>query len=60
MRTILIAEDDTTSVTNLSKALSNKGLNVLTTCNGIEAIKLAKENNPDALLLDVNLPAVPE
>ena len=55
---LLIAEDDAVISENLKKALSKKGINVLLTDNGIEAVKLVKENNPDLLLLDTNLPGM--
>jgi len=58
MHTVLIAEDDAIISGSLEKVLSRKGLNVLTTDNGIEALKLIKEQKPEALLLDINLPGI--
>ncbi|MDD5236729.1 MAG: response regulator [Candidatus Omnitrophica bacterium] len=58
MPTVLIAEDDNLIADNLKKALSRKGVDVSIADNGIEALKLAKETNPQALLLDINLPGM--
>lgn len=58
MKTILIAEDDSTTSSTLQKALTKKGLNVVTTGNGIDVAKLLKEHKPNVMLLDVNLPGL--
>lgn len=58
MHTVLIAEDDAAISGNLEKALVRKGLNVITTANGIEALSLIKDKKPQVLLLDINLPGI--
>lgn len=56
MGLVLIAEDDVNSLENIRKALNRKGLDVVSTSNGIEAVQMVREKNPAVLLLDINLP----
>jgi DNA-binding response OmpR family regulator len=53
---VLIVEDDLATSTMLSEALQRAGLRVLVTANGQHALKLAKEKQPDLILLDLKLP----
>jgi DNA-binding response OmpR family regulator len=55
---ILIAEDDPTSQTLLSKFLGAKGHEVVVASNGEEAIEQYAAANPDIVLLDVMMPKV--
>ncbi len=57
-QTILIVEDDTRLLKVLALIFKKAGYNILTSENGEEAIKAAKENNPDAVLLDLMLPDI--
>ncbi|MCA9635130.1 MAG: response regulator [Myxococcales bacterium] len=54
--TILLVEDNPLSADMLSRRLRRKGYNVLTAADGEEGIKLANENKPDLILMDMSLP----
>ena len=56
MKTILICDDSPVEITNLSKILNDAGCNVFKATNGEEAIKLAKENKPDLIFMDIVMP----
>jgi two-component system cell cycle response regulator len=53
---ILVVDDDSMSVLLLSKNLSREGYVVLTASGGVEAIRKAKTEAPDLILLDVRMP----
>ena len=56
MKTILIA-DDSPSIRRLTETvLKSKGYNVLSAKDGREALKLAFENNIDAIVADEEMP----
>jgi two-component system cell cycle response regulator DivK len=55
---ILIVEDDRLSMTLLSDFLNAHGYRVLKTSDGLEAIKLAREEQPDLILMDIRLPEI--
>lgn len=57
MATILVADDDRNIVLALTARLIADGHEVLTACDGVSAIKCACEAKPDAILLDVSMPA---
>jgi DNA-binding response OmpR family regulator len=56
--TILVVEDEVTLQETLVYNLKRQGYEVLATENGRTALKLARENKPDLLLLDVMLPGM--
>jgi DNA-binding response OmpR family regulator len=53
---ILIVDDDVELVGLLSFALETAGYNVATAFDGREALAKARENKPDLVILDVNMP----
>ena len=53
---ILVAEDDLVTQRMLSIRLEINGYNVVTAQDGEEALKKAKEEKPDLLLLDLMMP----
>ncbi len=53
---ILIVEDHDLSVMLLSDFLEVHGYEILKTGHGLEAIKLARDNKPDLILMDIRLP----
>lgn len=53
---ILIAEDDATIRANLTRTLKLEGYVVVAAENGLEALKLAREQPPELVLSDVNMP----
>jgi DNA-binding response OmpR family regulator len=55
---VLVVEDDVTLQETLVYNLTRQGYGVLATDNGRTALKLARENKPDLILLDVMLPGI--
>jgi two-component system, cell cycle response regulator DivK len=55
---ILIVEDDRLSMTLLSDSLNAHGYRVLKTSEGSEAINLARDEQPDLILMDIRLPGI--
>jgi len=56
--TILVIEDDDTLRNTLEIGLEGEGYRVLKAANGREGIRLAGDERPDLVLLDVTLPGV--
>ena len=56
--TILIVEDEITLQETLAYNLTRQGYEALTTGNGRDALKIAREKKPDLILLDVMLPGI--
>ena len=55
-RKILIADDNTDSATTLSIMLEMLGNEVRVACDGEQAVALAREFRPDAVLMDIGMP----
>lgn len=55
---ILIVEDEITLLETLEYNLRKQGYRVLTTSHGRVGLQLAREHNPDLILLDVMLPGM--
>ena len=53
---ILIADDNTDSATTLSIMLEMLGNEVRVACDGEQAVEMAKEFQPDAVLMDIGMP----
>lgn len=53
---ILLAEDSTPNIVNMTGYLANKGYTLLTAYNGREAIDIALQYQPDLILMDMNMP----
>ena len=53
---ILVVDDEALLVKGIRFNLQNEGYDVITGCNGLEAVKLVKEQNPDLVVLDVMMP----
>ncbi len=56
MKTILICDDSTTEIANLSRILINAGHQVVKAENGLEAVKQAKIHKPDLIFMDIVMP----
>lgn len=57
-RTVLIVDDEKSIVDILKFNLENSGYQTLCAYDGLEGLKLARENNPDLILLDIMLPHI--
>ena len=55
-RLILIADDERDIIEIISYNLQSEGYNVITAKNGNGALQMAKEHNPDLIILDVMMP----
>lgn len=58
-RRVLIVEDDRDVLDLLSNTFRKSGeFDIVTACDGMEVLRLAREKNPDALILDLMLPGM--
>jgi two-component system, cell cycle response regulator DivK len=57
-KTVLIVEDNELNMKLFHDLLEAHGYNTLQTRTGIEALQLARENRPDLILMDIQLPEV--
>ncbi len=55
-KTILVAEDEPSLLKILTSRVSDAGYNVISARDGEEAIALAQQKKPDALLVDIIMP----
>lgn len=55
-QTILIIEDNEQNMYMLSYLLSQNNYNILKAYNGIDGLKMAHENHPEIILIDIQLP----
>lgn len=58
MKTVLIVEDNELNMKLFHDLLDAHGYNTLQTKDGMEALSLAREHNPDLILMDIQLPEV--
>jgi len=58
MMKILLVEDNEMNRDMLSRRLGRKGFQVNIAVHGEEGVRLAKENHPDIILMDVSLPVM--
>jgi len=56
MATVLVADDDRDIRALLTTLLSNVGYDVLEAADGLAATKMACQERPDVILLDVSMP----
>lgn len=56
--TILYIEDDPASRRLVQRVLGGHGYNVLVADDGLEGITIARENKPNLILMDINLPSM--
>jgi CheY-like chemotaxis protein len=57
-RTILLAEDTLSNILTVGEYLESHGYQVLVAHNGLEAIDLAEKNDPDLILMDIQMPVL--
>jgi two-component system alkaline phosphatase synthesis response regulator PhoP len=55
---ILIVEDDPSFSRAISHMIGKEGYEVITASNGLAGLRMAKEDKPDLLILDVMLPGL--
>ena len=53
---ILVVDDEMLLVKGIRFNLQNEGYEVITGCNGLEAVQLVQEQHPDLVVLDVMMP----
>jgi two-component system, OmpR family, response regulator MprA len=58
MTTILVVDDDPRILSVVSRGLHFEGYTVQTAADGAEALRIARENPPNAVVLDVMLPGI--
>ena len=56
MQKVLIIDDETGILKMYQEYLKTSGFEVITASNGQEGLKVAKENKPDVILLDIIMP----
>lgn len=57
-KTILIVEDNELNMKLFNDVLQAHGYETIQTREGMEALRLTKENRPDLILMDIQLPEV--
>ena len=57
-RTVLVVEDDDSLQDVLTYNLTKKGYRVLQALDGDRALELARESDPDVIVLDIMLPGL--
>ena len=55
---VLVVEDDTNQRLLYEEELREEGYEVVSAGDGREALKVAREANPDLVILDINMPAM--
>jgi two-component system alkaline phosphatase synthesis response regulator PhoP len=55
---VLVVDDDVKTVELVKLYLKRDGYRVLTTYDGVEALRLAREGHPDLIVLDLMLPGI--
>jgi CheY-like chemotaxis protein len=58
MKTVLVADDEVSIRKLYQRELSREGYSVLFASNAQEAIKMARENQPDLVIMDIRMPGM--
>ncbi len=56
MYTVLVCDDDSAILESIKIYLENEGYNVLTACDGVEAVEMVDNNEIHCLVMDVMMP----
>src|SRR3972149_1566032 len=56
MKRILLVEDDKNQLLLYKQELTLEGFNIITARDGIEAVDRVKEEKPDLIIMDINMP----
>lgn len=57
-KTVLVVEDNDLNMKLFHDLLETQGYDILQTKDGMEALKMAREHQPDLILMDIQLPEV--
>jgi len=57
-KTVLVVEDNELNMKLFHDLLEAHGYNILQTKDGIDALRIAREEHPDLILMDIQLPEV--
>ena len=57
-KTILVIDDEETSIKIVEHTLKEAGYNVLTATSGEDGLRIARENNPEVIITDVLMPSM--
>lgn len=57
-KTVLIVEDDPDTQFIYSRFLDHHGFRVLLAARGEEGVRIAREERPDAILMDISIPGI--
>ncbi len=58
MKTVLVADDKPTGRELVRTVLENSGYAVIEAADGLEAVKMAREQKPDLIILDLHMPGI--
>jgi two-component system cell cycle response regulator DivK len=58
MKTVLVADDKPTGRELVRTVLEKTGYTVIEASDGVEAVRLARESNPDLIILDLHMPGL--
>ncbi len=58
MRKVLVADDKATSRELIRTVLETAGYAISEACDGIEALRYARETEPDLIILDLHMPGM--
>jgi CheY-like chemotaxis protein len=58
MKTVLVADDKATGRELVRTVLENAGFRVIEASDGLEAVRAARENRPDLIILDLHMPGL--
>ena len=58
MKRVLVVEDDKNNMRLITKILENVGYETIKAVTGEEGVKLAIEEKPDLILMDIKLPGI--
>jgi len=57
-KTVLVIDDDATTLRIVEQTLLDAGYNVLTAQDGEQGLKITQDNNPDVIITDVLMPGM--
>lgn len=58
MEIVLVVEDNQNNMRLITKLLENEGLQTIKAYSGEEGVRLAMEEKPDLILMDIKLPGI--